>query len=192
MLKEAIRDTHQLSGRWVMPILIHLQSSGGRFTPLQKKLGISPSRLSDNLTKLVSKEVVERLTPYERRHPLLPEYILTSYGNRLAAMAIVIQSAEKVISQGPLHRKAWNWPILLVLSQQQYARFQFILELLGNPSPRILSTRLNELCELKLVEKEIMEEPKLVYTYKLSQPFHSIIDSVWEKIIEVSNDNTKD
>lgn len=79
-LEEAIQHTQQLSGRWIMPILLHLKSSGGRFTPLQKQLQISPSRLSDNFSRLVSKQIVKRLSPYERRHPLLPEYELTEYG----------------------------------------------------------------------------------------------------------------
>ncbi|QGH35559.1 hypothetical protein GI584_16555 [Gracilibacillus salitolerans] len=183
-VKEAIQFTHLLSGRWVLPILIHLQSSGGRFTPLQKKLGISPSRLSDNLTKLVSAEVVQRLTPYERRHPLLPEYKLTPYGNSLLEIAMVIQAAEEAINHGPLHRKTWNWPILLALLHQ-YARFQSILELLGNPSPRILSTRLNELCEMWLVKKEIKEEPKLVYTYKINESYRSSLSAVWKKVSEI-------
>ncbi|WP_163583129.1 winged helix-turn-helix transcriptional regulator [Gracilibacillus saliphilus] len=191
-VKEAIQYTHQLSGRWVMPILIHLQSSGGRFTPLQKKLGISPSRLSDNMTKLVSAEVLQRLTPYERRHPLLPEYKLTPYGNSLLEIAMVIQSAEETINHGPLHRKNWNWPILLALFHQ-YDRFQSISELLGKPSPRILSTRLNELCGMELIKKEIKEEPRLVYTYKIYETYCSSMAVIWKEISEIewNKQNTK-
>ncbi|PWU67609.1 winged helix-turn-helix transcriptional regulator [Gracilibacillus dipsosauri] len=183
-LEEAIQHTQQLSGRWIMPILLHLKSSGGRFTPLQKQLQISPSRLSDNFSRLVSKQIVKRLSPYERRHPLLPEYELTEYGELLFVITQCLQKAEETIEAGPLHRKSWTWPLMISL-YHDYTRFQSLQRLLGNPSPRILSMRLNELCDLKLVKKEITEQPSLRYTYQLEDRLYPIVDMLWGELLKI-------
>jgi|HigsolmetaAR203D_1030402.scaffolds.fasta_scaffold00984_11 DNA-binding HxlR family transcriptional regulator len=161
-----LQIAQELSGRWTIPILLNLPEKGGRFTPLQHALDISPSRLSDNLRKMEEAGIVQHLSPYERRHPLLPEYRLTDKGLLLREAARAVQSSEKEIGAGPLHEKSWNWPILLAI-HQQYNRFQAIRRALLTPTPRILSLRMTELGDIGLIRKELTEEPRPGYLYLL-------------------------
>lgn len=157
---------HELSGRWTIPILLALQESGGRFTPLQHHLGISPSRLSENLKKMEGLGMVRHLSPYERRHPLLPEYQLTEKGRLLREAARHIQWAEGELGAGPLYERSWNWSILLALCHH-YNRFQAIRQALKKPTPRILSMRMSELCQAGLIAKTFTEDPRPGYLYNL-------------------------
>lgn len=88
-----------------MPILLALESNGGRFTPLQKKLDIAPFRLSANLKKMVADGLLHHLAPSERRHPLLPEYVLTEKGQLHREAARAVQLSEEQIGHGRLSDK---------------------------------------------------------------------------------------
>jgi len=158
--------TQELSGRWTIPILLMLKETGGRFTPLQHRLGISPSRLSDNLRKLESRGIIVHISPHERRHPLLPEYQLTEKGLFMQEAAKVIQLAESELGQGFLSEKAWNWPVLIAL-HHQCVRFQSIRQLLQTATPRILSLRIDELSHMGLIKKELTSFPRPAYQYLL-------------------------
>ncbi|GIQ68120.1 transcriptional regulator [Xylanibacillus composti] len=161
-----IQTTQELSGRWTIPILLTLQQAGGRFTPLGRQLDISPSRLSSNLKKLEEKGIIQHLSPYERRHPLLPEYRLTEKGLLLREAAKAIQSAETELGRGFLAERSWNWPVMLAL-YYQYNRFQAIRKLLQSATPRILTMRISELCEQEIAEKQPTMEPRPGYDYWL-------------------------
>lgn len=157
----------QLSGRWTIPILLSLESSGGRFTPLQRQLDIAPARLSDNLKQLSDAELIHHLTPLERRHPLLPEYKLTEKGKLYREAAQAIRSSEAQIGHGALSAKAWNMPVLVALNYQ-HGRFQEIRRVLQPVTPRILSARLDELHVEELIVKQIADQPRPSFLYELS------------------------
>jgi len=157
----------QLSGRWTIPILLSLENIGGRFTPLQRQLDIAPARLSDNLKQLSDAELIHHLTPQERRHPLLPEYKLTEKGKLYREAAQAIRSSEAQIGHGALSAKAWNMPVLVALNYQ-HGHFQEIRRVLQTATPRILSTRLDELRGEELIVKHIVDQPRPSFVYELS------------------------
>lgn len=163
-LQHLLHITQQLSGRWTIPILLSLKETGGRFTPLQHHLGISPSRLSSNLKRLEENGFVKHISPYERRHPLLPEYQLTEEGLLLREAALAIRKSEATLGRGPLAEKAWNLPVLLAV-YHEYERFQEIRKLLDQSTPRILSMRIQELGDVGLIQRTFTEEPRPGYVY---------------------------
>lgn len=165
--KQVIEMAQDLSGRWTIPILLSLKEAGGRFTPLQHRLDISPSRLSDNLKKLESKGIVRHLSPYERRHPLLPEYELTDKGLLLQEAARSVQLTENALHAGPLSAKPWNWPVVLAI-HYECRRFQAIRHMLQEATPRILSMRIDALCQTGLVDKLLTAVPRPGYDYLLA------------------------
>lgn len=169
MNKEAliIQASQKLSGRWTIPILLGLESNGGRFTPLQRKLDIAPARLSENLKQLVHLGILQHLSPYERRHPLLPEYTLTEEGKLWREMAKAIHIAESHIAHGSLSAKAWNIPVLLTLGFE-HEHFQEIRRALDQITPRTLSMRLGELNTEGLIRKLVAELPRPSFLYQLS------------------------
>ncbi|MFD0957796.1 winged helix-turn-helix transcriptional regulator [Paenibacillus chungangensis] len=165
--RQIIALSKELSGRWVIPILLALESSGGRFTPLQNQLQIAPARLSGNLKQLNALGLLRHLSPYERRHPLLPEYQLTDKGRLYREAAKAMRYADTEIGHGLLSARAWNMPVLIAL-HMQYDRFQDIRTALGSITPRMLSMRLDELNGAQLIDKQIMETPRPTYAYGLT------------------------
>lgn len=138
----------------------------GRFTPLQHELGIAPARLSDNLKRMVGGGLVQHLSPHERRHPALPEYVLTEHGLLLREAAQAQQQAEHLLGLGRLSAKAWSMPVLLAL-HYRYERFGQLTQALPPVTPRMLSTRLDELSGLGAIDKRLDEQPRPSFLYRL-------------------------
>lgn len=111
--------------------------------------------------------LIEHLSPYERRHPLLPEYVLTEKGKLYLEAAAAVQQAETGMGAGRLSAKAWNIPILLALDYE-CQRFQEIRLALPQVTPRMLSIRLVELTADGLIVKLVSEQPRLSFLYRLS------------------------
>ncbi|MBD2868842.1 winged helix-turn-helix transcriptional regulator [Paenibacillus arenilitoris] len=166
--ERVLRLSRELTGQWTLPILLALEGNGGRFTPLQNKLNIAPSRLSANLKKMVEDGLLLHLSPSERRHPLLPEYVLTEKGRLHREAARAVQLSEERIGHGRLSDKMWGMPILLTLNFN-HTRFQEIRQLLDGITPRILSLRLQQFHDDGLVCKHISEEPRPSFLYQLEK-----------------------
>lgn len=141
---------------------------------MQHRLDVSPSRLSENLKKLESKGIVKHLSPYERRHPLLPEYQLSEKGLFLQEASRAIHLAEQELERGFLAEKLWNWPVLLAL-YHEYTRFGMIRKLLPEATPRILSARIDELHESGLVDRWMEASPRPGFTYALESGSKPVI-----------------
>lgn len=166
--------SRELSGRWTAPILLALEESGGRFTPLQHRLNIAPGRLSDNLRRMAEDGLIVHLSPKERRHPLLPEYVLTEKGRLFREAAKAVQYAERDLGRGRLSAKAWNMPVLLSLDFE-YGRFNDLLQVLLPITPKMLSSRLNELTNEGLADKRVVERPRPAFVYQLAEDARSPI-----------------
>lgn len=149
-----------------MPVLLALDSCGGRFTPLQHHLQIAPTRLSDNMKRMAEMDLLKHLSPHERRHPALPEYVLTEKGKLYREAARMVQAAEQELGYGRLSSKAWNIPVLLALGFE-HERFQDIRHALQQVTSRMLSMRLDELHVIGAVDKRITEQPRPSYLYRL-------------------------
>jgi DNA-binding HxlR family transcriptional regulator len=175
--ENVLQISQELSGQWTIPVLLAIEDSGGRFTPLQRILQIAPARLSDNLKRMSESGLIVHLTPYERHHPLLPEYVLTEKGKLYREAAKTILQAETDIGIGRLSAKAWNIPVLLAL-ELEIERFQEIRLALQHVTPRMLSIRLDELNTNGLIGKLITEMPRPSYLYQLSgyvkKPIHQL------------------
>lgn len=179
-LAHLVYITRELSGRWTIPILLQLEETGGRFTPLKNKLQISPSRLSNNIKIMTESGLIHYIPPHERHHPLLPEYRLTEKGQLMKEAAKVLEEAETKLNRGFLAAKKWNWPILVTISNGQN-RFNEIRATLDTATPKIVSTRLSELNEMELVDKKLLIEEKPKHIYTLNQ--------LTAPILEVTNQN---
>ncbi|MFC6331859.1 winged helix-turn-helix transcriptional regulator [Paenibacillus septentrionalis] len=155
-----------MSGQWTIPILLALESCRGRFTPMQHQLQIAPARLSDNLKRMEENGLLQHLSPYERRHPALPEYVLTEKGLLYKEAAKALQHTEEKLGFGRLSAKAWNMPVLLAL-HYEHERFQDIRHALQLVTPRMLSTRLGELHDLGAINKLLEEQPRPTFLYQL-------------------------
>lgn len=167
-----METAQELSGQWTAPILLAMDASRGRFTPLQHELQIAPARLSDNLKRMAESGVLKHLSPQERRHPALPEYVLTEKGLLLREAARAQQETEKELGYGRLSAKAWSMPVLLAL-HYNHERFQQLSRALIQVTPRMLSARLDELNGLGAVLKQLDEQPRPSFFYRLhreSQP----------------------
>ncbi|WP_054709530.1 winged helix-turn-helix transcriptional regulator [Bacillus sp. JCM 19041] len=119
--------------------------------------------------------LVQHLSPFERNHPLLPEYQLTEKGRFMKEAALVISSSEHQMSRGFLAAKAWNWPVLIAL-HFHYNEFNAIRQLLQTATPRILSTRLGELHAEDLVNKTLITDSTPKYKYELSTHIEPILN----------------
>lgn len=166
MESRILQLSQELSGQWTVPILLAMERSRGRFTPLQHELQITPGRLSDNLKRMTANGLLKHLSPHERRHPALPEYVLTDYGRLLREAAAAQWEAEQALGYGRLSAKAWNFPVLLAL-HYKHERFQQIRHALQEVTPRMLSIRLDELHDLGAVNKQLEEEPRPTFLYHL-------------------------
>ncbi|MFC4304141.1 winged helix-turn-helix transcriptional regulator [Cohnella boryungensis] len=169
--ERVLRLSRELTGQWTTPILLSLDENGGRFTPLRNKLNIVPSRLSANLRKMMEDGLLLHLSPQERRHPLLPEYVLTEKGRLHREAARAVQLSEEQMGHGRLSDKVWGISILLALDYN-HERFQEIRQSLVGITPRILSTRLQEFHDDGLVCKKVLEEPRPSFLYQLEKQVH--------------------
>jgi DNA-binding HxlR family transcriptional regulator len=172
-----LRISQELSGQWTVPILLALEDCGGRFTPLQRQLETAPARLSENLKRMIELGLIEHLSPYERRHPLLPEYVLTEKGRLYREAAKTIQYTESSIGVGRLSAKAWNIPVLLAI-ENGHERFQEIRLALQPVTPRMLSMRLDELTTENIITKHVSVQPRPSFLYRLAEemrnPVHQL------------------
>jgi DNA-binding HxlR family transcriptional regulator len=164
--KSVLQLAQALSGQWTVPLLLAMAPSRGRFSPLQKALGITPARLSDNLWRLEANGLLVRLSPQERRHPALPEYVLTEEGERVREAAQVLQLTEQRLGLGRLSAQAWNMPLLLAL-HYGHERFQQIGKALDPVTPRMLSARLESFQQLGAIQRELEAEPRPTFLYHL-------------------------
>lgn len=183
-IHEIIDIAQELSGKWTIPILLTLQESMGRFTPLQHRLGISPARLSDNLRNLENRGILARLSAYERRHPLLPEYRLTEKGLFLLEAAKAVRAAEHDLERGYLSEKSWNWPVILAI-HHQCSRFQQIRKMLPEATPRIISMRIEELVDIELVDKLLVANPRPAFRYELLSSAEAPVEQLEADLLSI-------
>lgn len=165
--KVLLELSNTISGRWTIPILIAMSLKGDRFTPLQTKTGATPARLSENLKNMCEAGLLHHLSPYERRHPLLPEYVLTEKGLLYKQAAMAISNTASGIHGEDLLYKQWNLSILFSLLNQK-ERFTDIKKELEGITSKMLSNRLTLLQEQSLVEKNIVSVTPIIPHYSLT------------------------
>ncbi len=173
-----------ISGRWTIPILLSISLNGDRFTPLQTKTGAAPARLSENLKRMCQAGLIKHISPYERRHPLLPEYILTEKGVLYREAAIAINKAAERINSVDLLYKQWNLPIMFSILNNK-DRFQEIKNELQIITPKMLSGRLSMLKEQNMVDKAILSVTPIISSYSLTGMSYKPIKNLAADILSI-------
>lgn len=161
---------HELTGKWLVRIITTMPELGSRFTPLQHELKISPSRLSDNLDKLIQLSIIKHLSPIERRHPLLPEYTFTAKGLEKRRILLELETFNSIVPFDIFEK----WSMLVVLQVYNGFKFNSMKKNLGI-TPKVLNNRLLKLISLGLVKKEVIVTTSVQVTYEVEDKWQEII-----------------
>lgn len=179
-----IELSKEITGRWTIPILLSISLNGDRFTPLQTKTGATPARLSDNLKRMCDAGLMNHISPYERRHPLLPEYNLTEKGLLYREAAMAINKAAERMNGVDLLYKQWNLPIMFSILNSK-DRFQEIKNELQIITSKMLSGRLLMLKEQNMVDKTIISVTPIITSYSLTGMSYKPITNLAEDILSL-------
>jgi DNA-binding HxlR family transcriptional regulator len=135
--------------RWAPPALALLGERGGsRFVELQRRLGVGRESLRRALESLI--DLGYALPNPGYGHPLRPEYVATTAGRRVAAVAArVLASGDPDV----LLRK-WSVPVLAELGDAR--RFSELRGALRGVTPRALALALQDLEQAGLLEREVL------------------------------------
>ncbi|MFZ5352568.1 MAG: winged helix-turn-helix transcriptional regulator [Bacillota bacterium] len=182
--KLLIELSKDISGRWTVPILVSINVNGDRFTPLQTKTGAAPARLSENLKKMCDAGLLHHISPYERRHPLLPEYILTEKGLLYRDIALAVYYTSEKTNQKDSLYKEWNLPIVFSILNNKN-RFQEIKNELITITSKTLSARLNELQAKEVINKEVISLSPVITNYILTDGYYKPVKGLAEDILSI-------
>ena len=150
------------SKAWALPILWNLHLGvAGRQAPLLAATGASRTAFAQSMEHLIKSGLVERNPGYG--HPLRPEFRLTEFGKRAAAIAVKVQSVSSLEDQSLL-RRSWTLPVLTSL--QSPSHFIEIKRTLHPITDRALSQSLKSLEARDWVERRVdatARPPRSIY-----------------------------
>ncbi len=155
--------------RWAVPTLAALSALGGnaKFVTLQRSLGANRNSLKRTLAALINARLISRNPGYG--HPMRPEYLLTPAGNQAArAAAALVENIERlgIIDIG---LNKWSFPVAHALATTG-GRFNRILAVLTNITPRALAQALRDLQVAGLVKRLLVDDNPPRTEYRLTQP----------------------
>lgn len=140
------------SRTWSLEILAMIHSGvPGRQAPLLSSIGANRTAFTKSLVHLVNLGLLERNPGHG--HPLRPEYRLTFEGAKVAKVASNIVDIVPSNEEFVLLRRTWTIPVLTVV--QTPRRFTEIKSELFSITDRALSKSLDQLQELKWLQREI-------------------------------------
>lgn len=144
--------------RWCLPILAELHrgeggGGGARFVTLCHRLSANQTAVRQSLDHLKEVGWVRRNPGYG--HPLRPEYILTSAGERLAAPCAAIDDALELLGIRELGLRRWSMPIVHAVSVEEPARFSRVGGRLDTITDRALSQSIRNLCNAEIIARKI-------------------------------------
>lgn len=149
--------------RWTVPALAALSRTGGaKFVTLLGATGASPGALRATLDELIARGWVRRNEGYG--HPLRPEYLLTTTGERAARRCAALERTLARLGVSELARRKWSMPVLHVAGPRP-ARFSTLAARLTGVTDRALSLALRGLGESELIERRLVDAhpPGAVY-----------------------------
>jgi DNA-binding HxlR family transcriptional regulator len=153
--------------RWSVPILAELdRQRGSRFVTLSRILGLSRESLRRTLAALIDGGLVGRNPGYG--HPLRPEYVLTSSGERIAAAC---RPLVERLRRGELEEvalKKWSMPVVYALVEGP-RRFSELRDALEGVSPRALTLALKDLEAAGLVDRRVTNDYPPATVYRLTR-----------------------
>lgn len=153
--------------RWSVPILAELRRQrGSRFVTLARTLGMSRESLRRTLAALIESGLVGRNPGYG--HPLRPEYVLTSSGERIA---VACGPLVEQLRRGELEEvglKKWSMPVVFALGEGP-RRFSELRETLEGISPRALALALKDLEAAEIVDRRVTDDYPPATVYRLTR-----------------------
>lgn len=164
--------------RWSVPILAELhRQRGSRFVTLARTLGMSRESLRRTLAALIESGLVGRNPGYG--HPLRPEYVLTTRGDRIASRSrpLVVLLRDRGLEEVGL--KKWSMPVVFALSADPL-RFSELRERLEGISPRALTLALKELEAAGVVERRVTDDYPPATSYSLAADARRLASLVGE------------
>lgn len=165
--------------RWSIPILARLlREEGDRFVPLVHSLGANPEAVREALRDLSEMGLVGPNPGYG--HPLRPEYILTSRGEKLAPACERLDSTIRTLGLQDACLRRWSLPVLYTVGEGA-ARFSEIGRCLGDVTDRALSLTLTSLDDAAVLVRRLMEDRPPRFDYSLAergQEIHRIVSAL--------------
>jgi DNA-binding HxlR family transcriptional regulator len=153
--------------RWSVPILAELhRQRGSRFVTLSRILGLSRESLRRTLAALIDGGLVGRNPDYG--HPLRPEYVLTSSGERIAAACRPLVERLRTGGLEDVALKKWSMPVVYALADGP-RRFSELREALEGISPRALTLALKDLEAARLVDRRVTDDYPPATVYRLTR-----------------------
>jgi DNA-binding HxlR family transcriptional regulator len=153
--------------RWSVPILAELhRQRGSRFVALSRILGLSGESLRRTLAALIEGGLVGRNPGYG--HPLRPEYVLTSSGERIAAACRPLVERLRRSDLEEVGLKKWSMPVVYALADGP-RRFSELREALEGISPRALTLALKDLEAARLVDRRVTDDYPPATVYRLTR-----------------------
>lgn len=164
---DVLTDLIMLSkGRWLAPLIADLACHhGGRFVELSRRLHLPSESLTRTLSAGVTAGLIMRNPGHG--HPLRPEYILTSEGIRIAAIAQAQLAAQTRVGLAPGTLTRWGLPVVHILGTG-LNRFNDISRALATATPRALSQGLQTLGTFALVERRLVDSYPPASRYDLT------------------------
>jgi DNA-binding HxlR family transcriptional regulator len=158
--------------RWSVPILAELhRQRGSRFVTLSQLLGLSRESLRRTLVALLDAGLVGRNPGYG--HPLRPEYVLTSSGERIAAACRPLVERLRRSDLEEVGLKKWSMPVVYALAERPQ-RFSALREALEGISPRALTLALKDLEAAGLVDRRVTDDYPPATIYRLTRTGHPL------------------
>jgi DNA-binding HxlR family transcriptional regulator len=166
--------------RWSVPILAELhRQRGSRFVTLARTLGMSGESLRRTLAALIEAGLVGRNPGYG--HPLRPEYVLTTRGERIAGRSRPLVDLLHRRGLEDVGLKKWSMPVVYALSEEPL-RFFELRERLEGISPRALALALKELEAAAIVERRVTEDYPPATSYRLAPDARRLASLVGELV----------
>jgi DNA-binding HxlR family transcriptional regulator len=152
--------------RWSVPILAELhRQRGSRFVTLARTLGMSRESLRRTLAALIESGLVGRNPGYG--HPLRPEYVLTTRGDRIASRSRPVVDLLRGRGLEEVGLKKWSMPIVFALGTGPL-RFSELRDALEGISPRALALALKDLEGAGLVDRRVTGDYPPATVYRLT------------------------
>lgn len=141
--------------RWIVPIVALLaMSRGAKFVTLLNQLGLPRDSLVRTLHSGIEAGWIMRNPGHG--HPLRPEYLLTTEGERLSVTCCAVVATQSALELPPDSLNRWSLPIVRLLAAGVH-RFNDLSRGVPAASPRALTLNLKAMLTNRLIDRQLTE-----------------------------------
>lgn len=153
--------------RWAIPILAQLaRDRGAKLVTLVNRLDAPRATVRATLDDLIDAGWVERNAG--RGHPMRPEYLLSTAGERLAPCSGRLIDEVRRLDVESLAFRKWTMPVTFLLGHGPH-RFGEMRSTLPDITPRALTLSLKGMHRAGLVEREVIDDYPPLTSYTLQR-----------------------